>query len=191
MLQWTSSKIAKIAKIASVATPHNSAKATILPSVAVRRQSTLGMRPKEDQYNFFGVFEVFRFHVASLCQIGTLTSPVFEPVFQHKEWERALGILDEMESKEMKPDIISYDAGISACEKACEWEQAIVLLQDLNTKKLQPTIVTCSALISACGNGGEWPLALHFFDEAGLFTGNRSKELGGALCNGMDDILRW
>ncbi len=123
-----------------------------------------------------------------IVPIGILTSPVFEPVFQHKEWERALGLLDEMESKEMKPDIISYDAGISACEKACEWEQAIVLLQDLNIKKLQPTIVTCSALISACGNGGEWPLALYFFDEAGLVKG-RSKELGGALCSWM--ILRW
>ena len=188
MLQWTS---AKIAKIASVVTHHNSAKATIPPSVAVRRQSTLGIRPKENQYNFFGFLWCVRSIQVScrpIVPIGILTSPVFEPVFQHKEWERALGLLDEMESKEMKPDIISYDAGISACEKACEWEQAIVLLQDLNIKKLQPTIVTCSALISACGNGGEWPLALYFFDEAGLVKG-RSKELGGAPCSWM--ILRW
>ena len=75
-------------------------------------------------------------------------------------------LLGEMERKDVRADIISFDAAISACEKAGEWENALVLLDESNQKALQPNVITCSALISACGNAGEWPLALHFFHEA-------------------------
>lgn len=89
-----------------------------------------------------------------------------------QEWEKALVLLSQMENKALQLDIISFDAGISACEKASEWEQALVLL-DLSTQKaLQPNVITCSALISACGNAGEWPCALHFFEEACLGVGS-------------------
>lgn len=81
-------------------------------------------------------------------------------------------LLSQMENKDLQLDIISFDAGISACEKASEWEQALVLLDLSAQKALQPNVITCSALISACGNAGEWPCALHFFEEACVGVGS-------------------
>lgn len=34
------------------------------------------------------------------------------------EWERAIGLLDDMREKGLKPDVVTYSALVSSCEKA-------------------------------------------------------------------------
>eukprot|EP00959_Pyramimonas_sp_CCMP1952_P443997 9295455-Pyramimonas_sp.AAC.1 len=60
----------------------------------------------------------------------------------------------------MEPDVVSYNAGISACEKAGQWEQALLLLGELQEARIDPTVISCSAGISACEKRGQWQHAL-------------------------------
>ncbi|CAK0871857.1 unnamed protein product [Prorocentrum cordatum] len=60
---------------------------------------------------------------------------------------------------------LSYNAGISACEKRGEWPQALSLLNELWEVRLQPDAISYSAGISACGKGEQWKHALSLIDE--------------------------
>ena len=50
------------------------------------------------------------------------------------------------------PDVTSYNALISACEKGGEWQRALHLFQ-LCRSELQPNLVSYNAMISACQKG--------------------------------------
>ena len=61
------------------------------------------------------------------------------------------------------PDTISYNAAISACEKASAWTYALNLLSDMRREGLEPdslllgaAISAFSAAISACKESLEW-----------------------------------
>ncbi|CAK0824584.1 unnamed protein product [Prorocentrum cordatum] len=41
---------------------------------------------------------------------------------------------------ELEPDVISYSAGISACEKGEQWQRALALLSDMRETKLEPDV---------------------------------------------------
>ena len=51
------------------------------------------------------------------------------------------------------PDVITYNAALSACEKGQKPRQALLLLQELQFRGLQPDVITYSAAISACEKG--------------------------------------
>ncbi|CAK0819866.1 unnamed protein product [Prorocentrum cordatum] len=55
---------------------------------------------------------------------------------------------------------VSYNAGISACEKGEQWRRALALLSELCASKLEPTVISYSAGISACEKGAQWQRAL-------------------------------
>jgi pentatricopeptide repeat domain-containing protein 1 len=40
----------------------------------------------------------------------------------------------------MQPDVISYSASISACEKGLQWEKALELLSEMKTQGFQPDL---------------------------------------------------
>jgi len=61
------------------------------------------------------------------------------------------------------PDIISFSAAISACEKANKWEHALKLFEILNQRSICPDAVVFNACISACGNGGKWTEATELY----------------------------
>ncbi|CAK0893392.1 unnamed protein product [Prorocentrum cordatum] len=44
---------------------------------------------------------------------------------------RALALLSEMREAKLEPDVISYSAGISACEKGEQWQRALALLSEI------------------------------------------------------------
>ena len=48
-----------------------------------------------------------------------------------KQWEGALGLLQEMELYLLTPNAVSFSASMSACEKGKQWERALVLLQEM------------------------------------------------------------
>ena len=60
----------------------------------------------------------------------------------------------------LEPDVITYGAGISACEKGGQWPEALSLLRQMGDVKLERDVITYSAGISACEKGGQWPEAV-------------------------------
>ena len=48
------------------------------------------------------------------------------------------------------PDVITYSALISACEKRGQPQRAIALFLAMQRQGLVPDVITCSALMSAC-----------------------------------------
>ena len=65
----------------------------------------------------------------------------------------------------LKPNVITYNAAISACEKGNKPHQALHLLQELQLRGLLPDVITYSAAISACKEGPKPQQALHLLQE--------------------------
>ncbi|CAK0841671.1 unnamed protein product [Prorocentrum cordatum] len=64
------------------------------------------------------------------------------------------------------PTPISYNAGISACEKGEQWQRALALLSEMWEAKLEPDVIfSYSAGISACAKGEQWHRALALLSE--------------------------
>jgi len=45
------------------------------------------------------------------------------------------------------PNLITYNAAISACEKGRQPQQALKLLQEMHLRGLEPDLITCNALV--------------------------------------------
>jgi len=70
-----------------------------------------------------------------------------------------------MSEKGIQPNVISYSAAISACEKGGQWQEALKLFREMSEKGIQPNVISYSAAISACEKGGQWQEALKLFRE--------------------------
>ena len=81
------------------------------------------------------------------------------------EWQRALGLLDEMRSRGLVPDEITYNSVINACAKGDESQRALNLLDEMRSRGLVPNVITYNSVINACAKGGEWQRALNLLDE--------------------------
>ena len=70
-----------------------------------------------------------------------------------------------MKNNGIEPDVISYSATISACEKGGQWEKALQLFQEMRTNGIEPNVISYGATISACEKGGQWDKAMHIFKD--------------------------
>ncbi|CAK0832934.1 unnamed protein product [Prorocentrum cordatum] len=70
-----------------------------------------------------------------------------------------------MREAKVEPDVISCNAGISACEKGEQWQRALTLLSEMREAKVEPDAVSCNAGISACEKGEQWQRALALLSE--------------------------
>ncbi|CAK0863377.1 unnamed protein product [Prorocentrum cordatum] len=70
-----------------------------------------------------------------------------------------------MREQMLEPDVISYNAGISACEKGGQWEQALRMLSEIRCVKLEPNLISYSAGISTCEKGEQWEWAVSLLNE--------------------------
>ena len=61
--------------------------------------------------------------------------------------------------------LVSYSAGISACEKGEQWQRALALLSEMWEAKLEPNVISYNAGISACEKGEQWQRALALLSE--------------------------
>eukprot|EP00397_Hematodinium_sp_SG-2012_P010854 GEMP01010980.1.p1 GENE.GEMP01010980.1~~GEMP01010980.1.p1 ORF type:complete len:618 (+),score=142.76 GEMP01010980.1:258-2111(+) len=69
--------------------------------------------------------------------------------------------------KIVRPDVVSYNSAISACEKGHQWELTVRLLRDMcRIKHMTPDVVSFTAAISACGKARQWGLALELLQTA-------------------------
>ncbi len=66
------------------------------------------------------------------------------------------GRLDEMQAKGLTPDVITYNAAISACDKGRQWQEALRLVYEMLAKGLTPDVITYNAAIFACEKGSQW-----------------------------------
>ena len=60
------------------------------------------------------------------------------------------------EGSELKPNIISCSASISACEKGAKWERTVELLGQMREFVLKPDMFSDSAAMSACRKRDKW-----------------------------------
>ncbi|CAE7852416.1 EMB2654 [Symbiodinium necroappetens] len=67
--------------------------------------------------------------------------------------------------RSVQPNTITYNAIISACEKAAQWLPIPHLLEDAKLQHLQLTVVTYNTVISATRTSGRWQLVLSFMQE--------------------------
>jgi len=93
-------------------------------------------------------------------------------------WHRALELLEEMQARGVAPDVISFNAAMSACEKEGRWREALQLLARMQQQgtaddatgsaasdPLRPDSFSYCTAISACGRGGEPLRALELLEE--------------------------
>ena len=94
-------------------------------------------------------------HTIAIAQLGRAT-----------QWRDACLLLDRMQTASgLRPNIFSYSAAISACEKGGQWQQALTLFQDMLEGGIRHDIISYNATISACEKGGQWQRALTLFQE--------------------------
>ena len=89
---------------------------------------------------------------------------------ERDQWEKALDLLQEMTSNGIKPNVISYNTAISACEKGNQWEKALDLLQEMTSNGIKPDVISYNAAISACEKGSQW-------EKAACEKGNQGRRL--------------
>ena len=82
-----------------------------------------------------------------------------------REPQRALALLEEMQSRGFEPNVIAFNVAISACEKGKQSERALELLDEMQTRGVQPDVISFSAAMSACVKSGQSERALALLDE--------------------------
>ena len=67
---------------------------------------------------------------------------------------RALALMREMRARDLAPNVITYSAAISACEKAARWKSALALLVVMRRTRVLPDEHSFNGAILACGRAG-------------------------------------
>ena len=60
-----------------------------------------------------------------------------------------------MAQSRVEADTITYNAAISACEKAGQWVRALQLLDGMANSRTEANTITYNAAISACEKAGK------------------------------------
>ena len=87
------------------------------------------------------------------------------PLVPEGDFHMSLAALGKIWQDNLQPNVITYNALISACGKGRMVEVALQLFDDMRQHGVQPDVITYNALISACGNGRMTERALQFLDE--------------------------
>ena len=54
----------------------------------------------------------------------------------------ALDLFDKLNDNGLEPEVVTYTAAISACDKSRQWDRAFELFDELKQRGLEPTIIT-------------------------------------------------
>ena len=70
-----------------------------------------------------------------------------------ERWQLALQLMQYMRWHGFWPDVISFNAAITGCERGQAWEWALQLLEEMQRSMRDPDVISYSAAISACEKG--------------------------------------
>ena len=82
-----------------------------------------------------------------------------------RNWQSAVGLLEEMRRCGVEPNRFSFSAAITACAKSGQWERALALLEEMQQRGIEPDAISFSAAITACEKGRRWEPALALLEE--------------------------
>ncbi|CAK9058993.1 Pentatricopeptide repeat-containing protein At2g41720 (Protein EMBRYO DEFECTIVE 2654) [Durusdinium trenchii] len=72
-------------------------------------------------------------------------------------------LLISMPSLKALPDVISFSAAISSCEKGLQWPNAVALLDGMSLEAIHPNVISLNAVIGACSFDA-WQWGLHLLN---------------------------
>ena len=104
-----------------------------------------------------GIWSDFTNSVANFC-----CEPNYPNIDRQTE-ESALQLFQSMPLAGVTPNVISYSATISSCEKGAQWQHALALWQEMPSKHVLPNLYTHNSTISSCEKATKWQLALEIF----------------------------
>lgn len=84
---------------------------------------------------------------------------------QPLQWAYSLALLAEMRIEGLIPNVITYTALISACEKGQQWTHALQLFRDMRQDSAEANRITFNSTISSCEKGQQWLRALALLPE--------------------------
>ena len=64
----------------------------------------------------------------------------------------------------VQPNLITFNAAISACEKGREWKKALSVIDGMLNVSVEPDIVSFNAALSACYKTTQWQHSLGLFN---------------------------
>ncbi len=76
-------------------------------------------------------------------------------------WRQALVVLEHFSLQQVECNIISYNAIISACEKASAWQQAFYFLHATKIQQLEPNVITYNAALRSGQSSSQWQQVIH------------------------------
>ena len=98
-------------------------------------------------------------HAVKIQDAKAFTKHISEAGKQ-RHWRQAASLFDDMLREGIKPDVVTFSALISTCEKGEDLPKALQLCKDFQHQGIKPDVVTYSALISTCEKGQDLPKAL-------------------------------
>ena len=73
-------------------------------------------------------------------------------------------MLEEMNERGLRPNVIHFNIAMSACDQARQPERALALLAEMQTLGIEPSLISYNTAISAC-RWGQWERALSLLEE--------------------------
>ena len=64
--------------------------------------------------------------------------------------------MTNMRLRRLEPDVITFNAAMSACEKTTQWLQALGMFADMRLRHVDSDVVACNAAICTCRKGTQW-----------------------------------
>ena len=66
-----------------------------------------------------------------------------------------MALLETMRQRDLTPNVITYNAATSACQKGGQWQRAFELLERMPQRALTPNLTSYTAATSACEKSGQ------------------------------------
>ena len=70
------------------------------------------------------------------------------------QWEKAVELFDQMQSKGCKPDSVTYGGLILAYEKGGQWRRALAALDQMKSNNCRPDSVVYNTVVGVLWNTG-------------------------------------
>lgn len=90
-------------------------------------------------------------------------------------------MFERLRAQSLEPNIINYNATISACEKASQWELTLQLLDLALLRRLPSDVISYAACASGCEKAARWREALSLLRRAE----EEHLQVNAILCNAV------